>query len=186
MIEAWRNIRPRLLANEQVRYPRIFEPLQTDAYDEAGALINFLAESGDAGAFDALGRGLREAPIDVRVAVVNAFFVCMEMTREVPATGPHVVSVNANIPQLPGGAADAAIERLLVSSLDDTEKRIGMKGHWNDVSWENPRICDVAAFVLSRRWPEKYQFQWSANAPKADSQIESMRSKWRTESGLRP
>jgi hypothetical protein len=75
---------------------------------------------------------------------------------------------------------------MLVSALDDTDRRHGLKWDFNEVSTDNPRICDVAALVLSTRWPEKYRFQWVKNPTEADAQIAKIRGKWRAENGVAP
>jgi hypothetical protein len=84
---------------------------------------------------------------------------------------PENQFVDADIANLPEGAGGAAIERLLLAALDDTEQRLGMKGTYNEASYEDPRICDMAALVLSMRWPGKYAFNWSPSAAERDAQI---------------
>jgi hypothetical protein len=172
MIEAWRNIQPRLPAN------------QANAYDEVGGLITFLAKSGDAGAIDALGHDLTTAPVDVRLAVVRVFLPWPHSAGGF-STGKGV-DVRADIANLPGGAAGAAIERLLIASLDDTERRLGMKGTYDEATFTDPRVCDMAALVLSKRWPTEYAFHWSATAAECDAQIDVIRNTWRLENGLPP
>jgi hypothetical protein len=164
MIDAWRTIQLRLPANE------------ANAYDEVGDLIAFLAKCGDAAAIEALGRDMPNAPIDVRFAVVRVFLPRPRSAGSF-STGKGV-RVDADMPSLPAGAAGAAIERLLVAALDDTNRRVGTKGYYDEASYEDPRLSDLAALVLSKRWPAKYQFQWSANAAECDAQIEVIRNTW--------
>jgi hypothetical protein len=66
---------------------------------------------------------------------------------------------------------NGAIEKLLVAALSDEERRTKMSGNFENVSIEDPRVCDLAAFILSKRWPEKYQFDWSKDAKQCDAQI---------------
>ncbi len=89
--------------------------------------------------------------------------------------------VGLKIKDLPGKRAAAAIERLLRAALDDKGQRVGLKGTYDDVSYSDPRVCDMAALVFSQRWPVKYQFHWSENITERDSQIEVIRSTWRQE-----
>lgn len=174
MIEAWRKVQSHLPANEG------------DAYSEVGGLITFLAKSGDAKAIEALRHDLHQkAPVDVRLAVVKVFLPWPKTHGDSGSIG-RSVSARADIPKLPAGEAGLAIERLLVSALDDTERRFGMKGNYNEASYEDPRICDMAAVVLSCRWPEKYRFQWVASSAECDAQIARLRDHWRSEHGLPP
>lgn len=92
--------------------------------------------------------------------------------------------VDADIDKLPAGEAGAAIERLLVFALDDTKRRAGMKGNFDEADYEDPRVCDFAALVLSRRWPEKYRFHWAADPAECDAQISTLRERWRSEKGV--
>jgi hypothetical protein len=168
MIDAWRGIQSRL-------------PIDGWDFDwAAGGLITFLARSGDAGAIDALGHDLRRAPVDVRLAVVEVF---LPHRPSAGSTGPSV-QVYADMTTLPAGAAGAAIERLLVASLDDRERRLSMNGTYDEAIFTDPRVCDMAALTLSKRWPEKYTFHWSADAADCDAQIDKIRAKWIRESSV--
>lgn len=161
MIEAWRHIQPLDPANEP------------DAYSEAGYLIGFLAKTGDIRAIEALEENVRSAPVDVRFALVRAFLPLPK--RGSVITGRTIV-VPEDIANLPGGEAGAAIERALGAALDDKGQQQGLKGDYNGIAFEDPRVCDMAALVFSERWPEKYQFHWSANIAERDSQIEVIRN----------
>jgi len=172
MIEAWQHAQPRLPTNE------------ADAFSEIGGLIEFLAKSGDAAAIEALGRDIRKAPVEARLAVVDVFVPWEQRGTEF-LKGRKVHAL-VNMPQLPGGAAGAAIERLLAAALDDPERRFGMRKDYEEASIDGPRVCDVAAFALSQRWPEKYQFHWRENPVECDAQVTRIRDRWRAENGLPP
>jgi hypothetical protein len=143
----------------------------SDAYSEVGGLITFLAKSGDVRAITALGQNVQGAPVDVRLAVVQVF---LPWPKNAGGFAPRI-HVDANITSLPGGEAGVAIERLLVAALDDKGQRFGLKGYYNEVSFEDPRVCDMAALVLSKRWSQRYQFNWSATAAERDAQIDVMK-----------
>jgi hypothetical protein len=170
IIDAWTRIQPRLPAND------------SDAYHEAGYIISFLAKSKDARAIRALAQNYECTPVDVRLALVKVFLPYAGSSSE-SSTGP-TVHVNAEIAELPLGEAGSVIERLIVNALSDTERRFALKGTYGDVGYEDPRICDVAALVLSKRWPQKYPFAWSATSMENDAQIAKMRDRWRLENGL--
>lgn len=168
MIEAWRKVQPRLSTNE------------SDAYSEVGGLITFLAKSGNAAAIEALAHDLQKAPVDVRLAVVEVFRPFSNAGSSSTGIG---VQVDADMTDLPTGEAGVAIERLLISALKDSNRRVGMQGTIDDASYKDPRVCDMAALVLSKRWPDKYHFHWSANATECDAQIAKLRDRWRSENG---
>ena len=138
-----------------------------------GGFITILAQSGDPKAIDALARNLRQAPLDVRMSAVGVFLG--------PETGQINVMLNGGPATLPGGEAGLSIERLLVSALDDTEQKTGMKGTAGDVSYAEPRVCDMAALVFATRWPAMYSFRWSMDLRERDTQIAAIRAAWRSE-----
>jgi hypothetical protein len=170
IIDAWTKIQPRLPAND------------SDAYHEAGYIISFLAKSKDASAMRALARHYKRAPVDVRLALVKVFLPFPGSSSS-GSTGSSV-NVDAEIADLPAGEAGSAIERLLVNALGDTERRPRLKGTYDTVSYEDPRVCDFAALVMAKRWPRKYQFTWSAKSKENDAQIVRMRDQWRLENAL--
>jgi hypothetical protein len=170
LIEAWRSIQSR------------FEKNQSDAYWQAGPLITLLARSASPEAIDALAQNGRQAPVDVRLAVVEVFFP-PPMSASMGAGGP-TVSVGGGQSNLPEPVNSAPIERLLVEALGDSAQRLGMSGYYDEVSFKDPRVCDIAALVLSRRWPDKYSFHWSASSAECDEQIMKLRAQWRTDHGL--
>ncbi len=176
MIEAWRMAKPGLSATG------LNASDTDDAYNKVGGVIGFLASSGNADAIDALALDLKKTPVDVRLAVVKVF---MPVAKAGESAGEFAndltVSVDADIPAEFSAKASAAMERMLVSELDDTGRRVGMSGNYNEVSYKDPRVCDMAALVLSRRWPEKYHFKWTENAAECDTQIVKLRDLWRAE-----
>ena len=80
-----------------------------------------------------------------------------------------------------------AAEKLLVAMMDDTEQRVGMSGSLPDgKSAQRTRLCDMAAYVLSRKLPQKYQFDMSAPLGDRDRQRATMINVWRKEQSLPP
>jgi len=49
-----------------------------------------------------------------------------------------------------------------------------------------PRVCDLAAIRLSRRWPDRYTFDLKATESERDVQIVRMTNIWRASRGLEP
>jgi hypothetical protein len=77
-----------------------------------------------------------------------------------------------------------AIEKTLVTALEDTEERAGMSGSRNGKSFSDPRICDMAACLLSERWPQRYAFDFSASLKARDRQRRECANVWRVAHGL--
>ena len=161
MLRAWRDIQPRLPGNRQ------------DAYMEVGGIISLLAESADVRAIDTLRDDMAATPVEVRLAIVEAFLPRPRHGGR-SATGPGVMIV-VDLPALPAGETGRAVERLLLAALDDRTARIGMTGTYDEISFVDPRVADMAALVLSRRWPATYTFGWDANVTERDGQIDRIR-----------
>jgi hypothetical protein len=180
MIEAWQKYQPTLASYtpDDAR-----QDITVPIYDKAATLIDFLANSGSAAAIDALGHDLQKTPVEVRLAAVQVFLPFGRMS--LGGTGPIVNTDfgDGNTKPPTTGPAGAAVERLLVSELDDSAKRVGLDGNIGDASFKDPRVCDMAALVLSINWPDKYHFHWAAYAAECDAQIAKLRDRWRSENG---
>jgi hypothetical protein len=84
-----------------------------------------------------------------------------------------------NMQVLPGGSAGAAaVERLLGLALDDSGE-VPLEIRHGDVTFTRPRVSDMASLVLSLRWPDKYQYAWSADVTDRDRQIATIKARWR-------
>ena len=58
-------------------------------------------------------------------------------------------------------AYEAALERFLGEEVRDQEQVMGMKVPMTDGNMnEDPRLCDLAALAMAKRWPKKYQFAY--------------------------
>lgn len=179
-IEKWRNTR--LLMPSRI----------PDASDE-GNLIMFLAKCGSPRAIDAL-HDVAQSPVDVRLAVVKAFLPPRtdpdrRKSSYVGAGGANYAGgvsnmINPEIALLPGGTVGAAIDRLLGAALDDKGQRVGLTGAYDEFSYIDPGVCDIAALVISRRWPQKYHFTWAASPIERDAQITLIRSAWARRASL--
>ena len=136
----------------------------------------------------ALASGLRSRPVDSRVSIVTAF-----MDGSLPPQ--YYYPWGPSKPLVPSGAAEKnayrrAVEELLVSELLDEAAREGMSmgrgGEGRSVEFRDPRICDLAAFVLSENWPKKYAFRSVASKLERDRIRVSNANVWRKEHGLPP
>jgi len=150
-------------------------------YADEARLLEFLTRSGNPQVIDLLGRtsALRT---ELRFSIVQAY-----LPPSAAASSVHLLDQGpgASLPaalgimrELPGGSAGAAaVERLLGLALDDTGS-VPMEARYGGVTWIRPRVCDMAALVLSLRWPGKYHFAWSADAADRDRQIAAIKATW--------
>jgi hypothetical protein len=73
----------------------------------------------------------------------------------------------------------AAVEKVLVGSLTDTERYYSMNYSRNEKGYSDPRICDMAAWFLSDRWPSRYAFDVPGSLTKRDRQRIECLNVWR-------
>lgn len=151
---------------------------------DTARLLEFLGRSGNPQVIGRLER-VSDFSVDVRFAIVQMFLpwprggTRMHLLDQGRGTSLPATLLTATMPELPGGAGStAAIEHLLRTALDDTGA-VPMEGKIDDVNVYLPRVCDMAALVLSRRWPAKYQFVWSTDAADRDRQIAVIKAAWR-------
>lgn len=154
-----------------------------DGAREHEGLIAFLASCRSTDAIAALGEGLRERPLDVRLAVVEAFsgrgsFVSFSTGEGAPGGARGGGEV--------GPETRDAIEKLLVECLEDTEARTGMSGSWNGKSYHDPRVCDFAGFMLNERWPDRFEFDLGESQVVRDRQRLAILATWRAAHGKQP
>ena len=154
--------------------------------DENGGveeLIGLLAGSGSAEAVHVLAEGLEEHPVDVKLSVVSAFGPSGNMSVFATGSGGSLTPANVKTDDV---SWRTAVEDLLVSALDDDERRLGMSATWGEKSFSDPRICDVAGHVLWSRWPKKYIFDIAAAPIIRDRQRLELKNTWRKQHGLPP
>ena len=132
-----------------------------------------------------LGRDIRKTPVDVRLALVQVYLPFGQHgSGSSVGKSVSIMRPPRDRPNLPTKEASDAVERLLVSELNDTERRFGMERDFSDFSVVDPRVCDMAAHALSSLWPDKYRFQWEFTSTKCNAEIAGMRNRWRSDHGL--
>ncbi|HYT92499.1 MAG TPA: hypothetical protein VEL76_27535 [Gemmataceae bacterium] len=147
------------------------------------SIAHFLAGCGDVEAIAALAKDLRQRPVPIRMAVVSCFGTAGNM--HMAGAGGMLTFGEGKTAELPREVR-ATIEKLLVAELDDTAEQIGVSGNWNGKSFTDPRICDVAANVLSDLKPKKYRFDLGAPLMQRDRTIVELKNVWRTAQGMPP
>jgi hypothetical protein len=150
-------------------------PGDADSQEE---LAEFLAGCGDPEAIRVLRRSLRNWPVDIRFAVIAVFQDNRAFYHKFRAEGDDSCD-DCESPE-----ASAAIEELLIHTLDDTEEDLGLWVNWDDKSSYSPRICDLAGHELSQRWPARYEFDLEASLPERDRQLVVLENVWRSSRGL--
>jgi|GEM_PF-4739743 len=116
------------------------------------ACCKFLAASQRKVAVDALRASIR------KMSVVHRWNVIFALSPGRP------LDSKIKPPSLPERLAfDHALEAFLGVELTDREFQAGTgissSGDTGEVSLQDPRPCDFAAFVLARRWPKKFTFK---------------------------
>jgi hypothetical protein len=169
LIDVWRRV--------QQRDPQASSFHDVDATTQ---LIALFVRSSDVAAIDALADAA-DAPIDVRLAIVYTLLPPDNRSGvHGQANGASLAIQARNIATLPGDAAGRAVERLLVHALDDTAARVGLSITYDGTSYADPRICDMAAFVMATRWPDRYHFTWLTNVRERNAQIAAIRAAHRS------
>jgi hypothetical protein len=131
-----------------------------------GDLQEFLGGSDSPEAIKALADNLRQEPAQDRFRVIGA-----------------IGYIRTNRPS--GGKVDqsaatlAAIEESLVTALSDTDTGPGTSVFRNGRSYGDSRICDNAGVYLAERWPDRYQFDFSASYKVRERQRIQCINTWR-------
>lgn len=145
---------------------------QTNAFateterDEAEDLVEFLAETDSVAAMEALRQDWKQRPIELRLKVVD-----------------EVLEPFSNQAEDRSAAVFAAAEACLVAALEDTEARLGMSGSRGGKSYSDPRVCDMAAWRLADKWPDRYTFDITASLSKRNRQRVVCLNTWRRAHG---
>ncbi len=133
-------------------------------------LIYFMVWCGRVEALRALAKDLSKRPVNVGADVLY----CLADT-----TGEEYArSVS--------GAVQEVVDELLVSELEDTRQRMGMSGIIEDKHYTDPRLCDLSANVLARRWKHPSWFDLEASLITRDRQRAELRKQWLKKKGQQP
>ena len=135
--------------------------------DDGPSVAGFLASSDSPEAIAALARGMQRQTAGTRIAIIQDF--------DLWSLDPWSFGRRAtNSP-----ATRAAIEALLVSELRDTEEQTGYSGSMNGKDFFNPRVCDMAGFILMELFTNRYAFNLSATRKVRDRQRIECINTWR-------
>jgi hypothetical protein len=148
-------------------------------------LAFYLGKCGKADAVAALALGLDQRPAKVRLAAVGS--VARNDSIEVIGRSLNYLAFlyqgagrKSLLPEYKGDAAlSAAIVKLLIGELQDTEPAGDGPGRWGDTKFSDPRIADVAAQVLHELDPGRFPFDLSAPPAGRDRQRVLLVNAWR-------
>ena len=79
----------------------------------------------------------------------------------------------------------AAVEGFLVEGLQITDE-VSMSGTYGDQSFSNPRVCDIAGYVLTNNWPKSYSCRLDGTERERDADRFTAINRWRSANGLNP
>ncbi len=146
-------------------------------------LVQFLTSKDSLECAKALHNNYHVHSITTRFEIVTAFGTSRGSISSF-ATG---LGGALNVPStmLPvGDLVQKEIESLLINALGDTDRREGLSGSWGDFSFSDPRICDVAGYVLAERFPDKYKFNPNAASDIVEAQRVRAINLWRKNVGI--
>lgn len=152
--------------------------------DDIKALIRALADADDASAIRAMADGLEKQAVVLPLAVISVFgsYTNFSTASSSSTCGFNWPDHNLRLSR----TALAAVEELLVTSLDDTRQVYSCSGDWKGRSFVDPRLCDIAATILADRWRGKYAFDVGASVAVRDRRRVSSMNLWRGEHALPP
>ena len=140
-------------------------------------LIAFLGSCGDLAAMKALAARLPQLNPDLRGLVIESLLPKEPPPKAIPAD------------------VEALAEKMTVAALDDRAlafepwpPEAGNSGGFAPEAG-GKRVCDIAAEVLARRWPDRYPLKKAPAAStrlERDAQYAELRNAWRVTRGLKP
>lgn len=117
-----------------------------------------------------LARDLDRRPITVRARVIES--------------ASNKLGVRANPRAKPlAETTVAALEKLLVDRLEDTEERVGLSMGRKGRQLASPSIGDLAAWFLSEAWPQDYHFDIGAAFHERETKRLACLNAWRRKQG---
>src|SRR5262249_42218088 len=119
-------------------------------------------------------KGLANRSVDVKLDIIHS--VCDEKVRNAFKAAAAGDKEAAKL-------RDAA-EDLLAGLLDDKSQRFGMSGTWNNKSYSNPRVCDMAAHALYMRDADRFFFDLEKSLAERRRMIAVLKNAWRKERQL--
>ena len=138
-------------------------------------LMYFLVVSRAPEAVRALADELHRLPVGHRFHLLEAL----------ASSGSVWVSWGESFWELPPESPELsdAIDALLGQYIDDNGVRTGMGGIWMGKNVSDPRLGDLAAHVLSRRWHQPSRFDLEAPSAERERRRVGLQNMWRRRNG---
>ncbi len=166
MIAEWRGLAP--LEKGQAEF---------SFADERGSLVRFLVGSKSTPAIELLCNDYASQPIRIRFDMLSEFRDLLGAIGREEEAGEG--SENQNHQEI-----ESLIEKRLVESLSDTDRRTGFSGSYGDYRFSDPRICDFAGYVLAKWFPGKYEIDANGSFDDRERQRSVAVNVWRKGNGL--
>ena len=121
--------------------------------------------------------------MDQRYEIISAFGAERDLSRDALVAGRSWQGGDSGklAPEIRG-----AIQDVLIAMLADTDERTGMSASWGEISFHDPRICDIAGYVLHDRWPDDFPFNSGCSLLQRERQCITILNPWRQRRGLLP
>lgn len=135
-------------------------------------LVSFLTMTETTAALNALTRNFRKQSVSDRIEVIDS------LGGFLPEKGRSAASIRES------RKFARMAESVLANELTDREEEVGMLMNVGDLSFDDPRACDLAAYELSSAWPHKYHFTNFPSERARDRQCLRSLNAWRKGQGL--
>lgn len=119
-------------------------------------LAKFLASSNSVDAVKALHEHYHQHTVDVRRSIICGLLEVRNSpgskdTQNNPSESGDKMELNP--------ALEFEVESLLITGLSDTDYQPSVMGSWGRFVYNDPQVCDFAAYVLLHRYPDRYPFK---------------------------
>ncbi|HVE15485.1 MAG TPA: HEAT repeat domain-containing protein [Chthoniobacterales bacterium] len=136
-----------------------------EAQENLESLAGFLLGSGKPEGVKSVARTLSRFPASTRIKTI------ILLAHQNAFSGPH-----RSLSQSEADASNKLVDGMLFAALDDHERYEEFSAMYGGFAVRDPRVCDLAAWKLSERWPEKYPFKWTKSPADMDRQIAAMKT----------
>jgi len=141
-------------------------------------MIQFVAGMNAPAAISSLRDAYPKMKARVRMAMVTAFHVNQQGGCY---TGGGIVSS----PKVTfSEESENQIRALLLLALEDQHRYFEASGHWGEMAYQSPRMCDIAGHVLASRYADKYEFDFDGSRAKRNQQLIKILNQWRSAEGI--
>ena len=177
--ELWDRGEPNILDDIIVEWRRLHPSAQQARSggerkeDAITSIIARLASTGSPQAIAELGKDLDTRSLTQRSCVLFAFAI----VKEDHGGGLSGGGLYPRVGCCPESLSDEAlklVEQIAGASLCETKSHRGLTLNWDDHQISEPRLCDIAAYVLVTRLPATYSFDLYARLEARDERLKEL------------